>query len=43
MKMPNLWSKMLQNVTEFRCLIHEMLRNAVAELTECHEKICKLN
>ena len=35
-------NKLLQNVTECRCLIYEILRNAEAETTECYEMIYKL-
>ena len=33
---------MLQNVTESRCLIQEMLQNTEAETTECYEMIYKM-
>ena len=33
---------MSQNITEFRCPIHEMLRNIDAETTECYKMISKL-
>ena len=35
-------NQFLQNVTECTCLIHEMLRNAEAETTECYEMKHKL-
>ena len=40
--MPYGLQKRLQNVTECRCLIHEMLWNAEAETRECYEMIYKL-
>ena len=33
---------MLQSLTEFSCLIHQMLRNTEAETTECYEMIYKM-
>ena len=35
-------NKLVQTVTECRCLIHEMLWNAEAEITEVYEMIYKL-
>ena len=35
-------NKLLQNVTECRCLIHEMLWNIEAETTQCYKMIYKL-
>ena len=44
MKIPTLWNatKVLQNETECGCFIHEVLRNAEAEITEYYETILKL-